>query len=78
MLSAIAGLIPVLKCLWNKFMVTSDLYYYPNGQIDLYFNQSGSYVRIDGVYEVKNKNIIFRESKLHIKREINNDCLNLS
>lgn len=78
MLSTIAVLIPVLKCLWNKFMVTSDLYYYPNGQIDLYFNQSGSYVRIDGVYEVKNKNIIFRESKLHIKREINNDCLNLS
>ena len=48
-LSSIAILIPFIQWAWKKWICKAKLNYYPTGQAYLYFNHSGSYLRIDGV-----------------------------
>lgn len=54
-LSTIAILIPIIQWIWKRWVVKTDLYFNPTGRAMLFFNQSGSYIRIDGVYEAENK-----------------------
>ena len=56
-LSAIAILIPIFQAIWKKWIIKEKLNFLPTGRIALFFNQSGSYIRVDGVYEAENKTI---------------------
>ena len=75
-LSLIAILVPLFKCLWNALFVKAELKFIPNKKMLVFFNRSGAYVRIDGAYEALNKSITIRNGKVQIIRE-DNTVLNL-
>ena len=77
-LSAIAIIIPVAQWIWKKWIQKAQLNYISNGKARLLFNQSGSYLQIDGVYEAINKPISVKKVSIQVSREKNNDKLNLS
>lgn len=67
-LAAIAILIPVLQSIWKTWVVKEKLNFLPTGRITLLFNQSGSYIRVDGVYEAVNKPISVKNISIKISR----------
>lgn len=77
-LSSIAILIPIIQWAWKKWVCKAKLNYYPTGQAYLYFNQSGSYIRIDGVFEALKKPIALKNVSLHIRRQKDDQKLNLT
>lgn len=77
-LSIIAILIPIVQWLWKKFVQKPKVKYYPNGKAILFFNQSGSYVRIDGVLEAINQPVSIKKLELAIVRKSDDRKLNLS
>ena len=77
-LSSIAILIPFIQWAWKKWICKAKLNYYPTGQAYLYFNHSGSYLRIDGVYEALKKPIALKNVDLHIRRQKDDQKLNLT
>ena len=52
-LSSIAIIIPIAQWAWKRWVQKPILNYHPNGTARLLFNQSGSYLQIDGVYDVE-------------------------
>ena len=48
-LAAIAIIIPIVQAIWKKWFKKEKLNYISNGKAKLLFNQSGSYLQIDGV-----------------------------
>ena len=60
-LAAIAIIIPIGQAAYKKWFITPKLCFFPTGRALLFFNQSGSYIRIDGVYEAENKPITIRK-----------------
>ena len=44
-------LIPLVQWVYKKWIATAIVKFYPTGQATLFFNQSGSYIRINGVVE---------------------------
>lgn len=68
-LSVVAILIPIIQWAWKKWIVKAKLSFHPTGRIMLFFNQSGSYVRFDGVYEAERKPITVKNIALKITRE---------
>jgi len=77
-LSGIAILIPVVKAIWNKFIVVAKLNYYPTGNATLFFNQSGTYLQIDGVFEAKRKPVVIKKMAVSVTRKKDDKKLNLS
>lgn len=77
-LSIIAILSPIIQWGWKKWIQKEKLNYYPNGRATLFFNQSGSYIEIDGVYEAVNKSIVIKKIDLRITRRKDGKKLNLS
>ena len=77
-LSAIAILIPIVQWAWKKWVQKPILNYHPNGTARLLFNQSGSYLQIDGVYEAVNKPISVKNISVCVKRQRDNATLNLT
>lgn len=77
-LSTIAILIPIIQWAWKKWVVKAILSFHPTGRIMLFFNQSGSYVRFDGVYEAERKPITVKNISLKITREKDERIHNLS
>ena len=77
-LSSIAILIPLIQWAWKKWVCKAKLNYYLTGQAYLYFNHSGSYLRIDGVYEALKKPIALKNVDLHIRRQKDDQKLNLT
>lgn len=77
-LSTIAILIPIIQWAWKKWDVKAILSFHPTGRIMLFFNQSGSYVRFDGVYEAERKPITVKNISLKITREKDEHIYNLS
>ncbi len=78
LMSIIAILIPVIQTIWRKWGIQPKIEYYPNGNIQLYFNHSGSYLQLNGVYEALNKPAVVKHIKITIRRHIDNHELNLS
>lgn len=78
LLAALAILIPIIQAIWNKWIKKPQLNYYQNGKAVLFFNQSGSYIRVDGVYEALKKSITVNKIDLSIKRHKDGQNLNLS
>lgn len=60
-LSIIAIIIPIVQWLWKKLVQKPKVKYYPNGKAMLFFNHSGSYVRIDGVLEAINQPVSIKK-----------------
>jgi len=77
-LSGVAILIPIIAAIWKKFIVTAKLNYFPNGNATLFFNQSGSYLQIDGVFEAKRKPIVIKKMTVSVKRKKDDKKLNLN
>jgi len=76
-LSIIAIAIPVLTHFYNKFFKSTKLKHYINGQALLYFNLSGSYIRVDGVYEAQRNYTSIKNVALQITRNTDNQKLKL-
>lgn len=76
-ISIIAILTPVIKWIWNEWVVKPKLKHLPTGNIFLFINRSGSYVQIDGVFEAKNKPINIRNVTVKIIRRKDDRKLNL-
>ena len=76
-LSIIAILIPFVQWIWKNWMQRPILQYYPTGKAYLHFNTSGSYIRIDGVFEAFNKPIAVKKVTVKIHRESDDKNLNL-
>ena len=77
-LAAIAIIIPILQAIWKKWFQKAKLNYISNGKARLLFNQSGSYLQVDGVYEAIKKPVSVKKVTIQVNREKNNDRLNLS
>lgn len=77
-LSSIAILIPIVQLVWKKWITKPKLNYYPNGKITLFFNQSGSYVRLDGAVEAINKSISIKKINVQVIRCSDDKHLNLT
>lgn len=69
--------IPILSYCYNKFFRTTELKHYVTGLATLYFNLSGSYIRIDGVYEAQRNSTSIKNATLQITRNTDNQKLNL-
>ena len=77
-LAAVAIIVPIVQVIWKKWIQRARLNYISNGKARLLFNQSGSYLQIDGVYEAINKPISVKKVSIQVNREKNNDKLNLT
>lgn len=77
-LAAIAIIIPIVQAIWKRWIVAPKLNFLPTGRVLLFFNQSGSYLRIDGVYEALNKPIAVKNISIRVTRKKDDQKLNLS
>lgn len=77
-LSTIAILIPIIQWLWRKYIIKPRLEYFPNGNAYLFANNSGSYIRIDGVFEAQKKPIVVKDVALKVIRKNDEKILNLA
>ena len=77
-LSIIAILVPIVQWAWKKWIIKERVTFIPTGQAVLFFNQSGSYMRINGVIESNKKAITIRKVGIQIKRQKDHRMLNLS
>lgn len=74
---ALSILIPIIQWLWRRFIISADLEFHANGQAILFFNQSGSYIRLFGVIESKRKSTTVRKMWIDITRTSDNNRLSL-
>ena len=77
-LAAVAISIPIVQAIWKKWIVSAKLSFLPTGRAILFFNQSGSYIRIDGVYEAEQKSISIKKAKIKVTRQKDERKLNLT
>jgi len=76
-LAGLALLIPLIQWIWKKWITTAKMKYYPTGQASLFFNQSGSYIRFNGVLESERKAVTIRKLSLVLTRKHDERKLNL-
>lgn len=76
-LSIIAILIPIIQMVWKKWIIQEKLNFLSTGTAFLYFNQSGSYLRIDGVYESVHKPVSIKQIAVKVTRQKDDRKLNL-
>lgn len=77
-LSLIGISIPIIKSLWKKWIIKTKLNFFPNERALVYFNQSGPYIRIDGVYEAEHKSTSIKNISLKIVRRRDEEILNFT
>lgn len=70
-------LIPSIQWVWKKLIMTARVKFYPSGQATLFFNQSGSYMRINGVLESERKATTIRKMRIVVTRKQDDRKLNL-
>lgn len=80
-ISAIAVIIsiftPIIQWAYRKWISSAKVKYYPTGQATLFFNQSGSYIRINGVLESENKAVTIKKMQVTLIRKRDEQKLNL-
>lgn len=76
-LSVVAILIPIIQWAWKKWIMTAKVKYYPTGQATLFFNQSGSYIRINGVLEAERSAATIKKMSVALTRKQDERKLNL-
>ena len=74
-LSLIAFVIPAVKWLYDKYIKKLQFDFLPSGMITLFFNKSGSYISLGGVYEAKNKPAVVKNITAKIIRKSDNATL---
>ena len=77
-LAAIAIIIPIVQAVWKRWIVAPKLNFLPTGRVILFFNQSGSYLQVNGVYEAQNKPIAVKNISVRVTRKKDDQKLNLS
>ncbi|MBR3927530.1 MAG: hypothetical protein IKJ65_00855 [Clostridia bacterium] len=77
-LAAVAIIIPIVQAIWKRWIIAPKLNFLPTGRVTLFFNQSGSYLRVDGVYEAQNKPIAVKNISIKVTRKKDDQKLNLS
>ena len=77
-ISVVALVSPIIKWAWKKWIKKAKINYMSNGTANLFFNQSGSYLRIDGVYEALSKAVSIKNITISVKRKRDDAKLNLS
>lgn len=77
-LSIIAILIPFFQWMWKKWVVKPKLNFYPTGRAYLFANKSGSYIRIEGVYEALKKSISIKKISVKVIRQKDDSVINLN
>lgn len=75
-LSFIAIMIPIVQWAWNKWFVQPVLVHLPTGKINPCFNRSGSYLRIESVYEALNKPVTVKHIAIKLVRAKDEKKLN--
>lgn len=60
-LAILALVIPFFKWLYNEKVKRVKVDFLPSGMITLYYNRSGSYISLGGVFEARNKAAIVKE-----------------
>lgn len=70
-------LIPLAQWVWKKWIMRAKVKYYPTGQATLFFNQSGSYIRLNGVIESENKAATIKRLSIVLTRKRDDRKLNL-
>ena len=77
-MSIVALIIPFLQLLCKKVLRKPKIKYYPNGKAKLFFNQSGSYLRIDGVIEAINQPVSIKKIELSVLRKSDSKRMSLA
>lgn len=77
-ISMIALSMQFIPKIYNYFFRKIDLLFIANRDIKLFFNQSGSYIHIYGVFESKNGTTIIRDITAKITRKVDNATYNFS
>ncbi len=70
-------LVPLAQWVWKKWIMTAKVKYYPTGQATLFFNQSGSYIRFNGVLESQRKATTIKKMSLVLTRKRDDQKLKL-
>jgi len=74
---ALTILIPLAQWAWKKWIMTAKVKYYPTGQATLFFNQSGSYIRFNGVLESERSAATIKKMNIVLTRKRDDRKLNL-
>lgn len=76
-LAVLALVIPFFKWLYNEKVKRTRVDFLPSGMITLYFNRSGSYISLGGVFEAKNKAATVKEISVKVIRDSDSATLAL-
>ena len=71
-------LIPLVQWVYKKWIATAIVKFYPTGQANLFFNQSGSYIRLNGVIESERSAVTIKKMSIVLTRKRDNRELNLT
>ena len=77
-ISIIAIIIPFVQWIWKVIFQKPKIKYYPNGKAKLFFNQSGSYLRINGVIEAINQPVSIKKIEVSVLRKSDSKTMNLT
>lgn len=77
-LAAVAIIIPIGQAIWRKWVLKGKINFLPTGRVKLFFNQSGSYIRIDGVFESIHKPVSLKKTSVKVTRHKDDCKLNLA
>lgn len=75
LIAIVLSLIPAVKGLYDKYLKKLRFDFLPSGMITLYFNKSGSYISLGGVYEAKNKPAVVKNITANVIRKADNATL---
>lgn len=67
-LAALALIFPCLKWVYDKYIKRLKFDFLPSGNISIFFNKSGSYISLGGVYDAKNKNVAVKNISAKVTR----------
>lgn len=61
--------VPLCQYLWKTYWVKATIRFQHDGQVALFFNKSGAYIRINGFIESKRKSTIIKKVKLELTHD---------
>lgn len=76
-LAALALLIPLCKWIYDKYIKKLRFSFLPSGKISLFFNKSGAYIDLGGVYNATNKSAIVKNISAQVVRKTDKATLSL-
>ena len=77
-LAALALIIPFIKWLYEKWFKRLKIDFLISDLITIYFNKSGSYINLGGVYKADNKTATVKNISAQVIRNCDNAMLNLT